>query len=427
MYLLDTNIPSNYEDFYDKLLDDYKEYLNKIGVNTNRCKSKYEDSLKCFLRNENLSRESVEVCLKEGYYSAKTIKNCRKVDNKVSYIFTKRLIDWLVYEEYVDLIKGGYDNSVWVYDKTEKKNVREDFFHKSYVVFTDKWFKLKQEFVEGDEIIPLDDVIIIKNKHKNRITYNLSMRLREKRDYLRDLNSFNAKDTLIVEGQRYPLQSYKIFNNSSEKIGGKTYTHCGYQNLKKEKRMKSLINGNPTIALDYPSLEASVMYTLMGEYMDMLDPYYIGLDGFEPCVERLLLKKCFLVMMNSSSKLQAIAAIKNWLETDINQERLYKEGDIPSKNLSAKMMVDSLERRHDKIKEYFYSGKNEDFNIQNITAEINDYVVGYLFGEKNIMVGQVHDCFIVEVEHKDILNQVMFEAFEAVLGSDINCRIKQEF
>ena len=38
VYLLETNIPDNYKDFYDKLLDDYKKYLSSIGINLKRNK-----------------------------------------------------------------------------------------------------------------------------------------------------------------------------------------------------------------------------------------------------------------------------------------------------------------------------------------------------------------------------------------------------
>jgi len=427
MYLLDANIPDNYKDLYERLLNDYKEYLKSLGLNPNRNKTKYENSLRCFLRNENLSREKVEISLKESYYSDKILKNCRYVKNNISYIFTKRVFDFLEKEDYCSITTGGYQDSVWVYDRIQRKTIREDIFYKSYLTFTEKWFKLRNELVAGEEVAQLDDVLVMKNEDKERISYRLTERLREKRDYLRALNLFNAQNIFEVDGKRYPLQSYKVFNDSSDKVGGRTLTTCGFQNLKKEKRMKSLINGKPTISLDYSSFEASVMYTMTDTYMDMVDPYYVGLDGFEPVVERVLLKKCFLVMMNSSSRLQAIAAIKHWLKQDINQEGLFKDGNIPSKNLSAQILIEAVEKRHEKVKDFFYSGKNEDFNIQNIIAEINDYVVGYMFGQKGIMVGQVHDCFIVEVEHKDLLHTVMFQAYEKVLGNDMNCRIKQEF
>lgn len=192
--------------------------------------------------------------------------------------------------------------------------------------------------------------------------------------------------------------------------------------------MHSKINGNPTVALDFSSFEASVMYTLVGEVMEMNDPYYVGIDGYDPQLERHILKRCFMVMMNSSSRLQAMATMRHWLESeDFNIETLYKKRLIPEKRLSAKVFINAMEKKHSKVKDYFYSGKNEDFNIQNITAEINDFIVGYLFGQCGIMVGQVHDCFIVEQQHKDILMQTMFHGYEIVLGDVANCRVTQEF
>lgn len=433
MYTFTNTIPKSYKGLYAKLLEDFKDYLSgNLNLNINRSVKSYQDSLKCFLFNEHISSGDIGITLSEQHYSRGAIVNGKESKLKISYIFTKRLFTFLEDSGYILLTKGGLDEITYVYnhgyesDPTKDKFTKEVSFKSGFISLQDKWYSLKDTLVTGDEILPVRNVLLFKSSDKVIVNRNLNRYLKEKRDYLQELNTFNAGNKVTVDSTRYSLQSYKVYNNSSYKVNGKTYTYCGYQNLPKTEREKTMINGQPTICLDYSCFEASVMYSLAQKEIPSEDLYYIGMEGFSPLVERKLLKVVFLIMLNTKSRLSANSGVSNWIKKNFNTEKSFKSGDIPTPVLSSKELIARILDKHSPIKDLFFNYGSKDYNIPNITSEINDYVTNVMLNNK-IVVAQIHDGFIVERQHKDLLHDTMFRAYEKVLGSDINCRIKQEF
>jgi hypothetical protein len=168
------------------------------------------------------------------------------------------------------------------------------------------------------------------------------------------------------------------------------------------------------------------MYSLAQEDIPDGDLYYVGLEGFDPKLERSLLKQVFIIMMNSKSKVSANSAVNKWLKENFDTERAYKSGAIPYNRLSAKQLISHTLNKHKQIADHFYKVKTSVNNVANITSEINDYVVGSLL-DKKILVVQIHDGFVVQADYREILFDTMKRAYETILGDSYNCRIKQEF
>jgi len=432
MYIFNNNLPRNYKELYNKLLIEFKDYLSSLGVNTNRNVKSYQYSLKCFLYNISVSSKTLSITLSEEHYSRGAIVNGKESKLKISYTFTKRLIDFLELNGYVVLDKGGFLSYTYTFNPEYTENNNKSKFNKeanlktSKLTLTDKWQQFKNSFVTEDYTVPVNNVLFFKDKNKRVVKRNLNIYLKSKRDYLQDLNKFNSENNIMVDGIKYSLQSYKVYNNSSDTINGKTYTYCGYQNLSSLQRENTVINGENTACLDYSCFEGSVMYTLAGEAIPDGDLYYIGLDGFDPLVERQILKTVFIIMLNSKSQLSAYSAVNKWLREQFDTNKAFKAGDIPSPVLSAKTLVKAVKEKHSKIDKYFYNVKSSENNIPNITSEINDYVVGSLL-DKKVVVAQIHDGFVVTEGNLGLLEDTMLKGYEQVLGDNSNCKITREF
>lgn len=432
MYVLSNRLPVNYKDLYNKLLSEYKDYLYGIGVNLKRNIKSYEDSVKCFLYNESRATKSLMISLDQKVYNKPSIVNGKASKLKISYIFTKRLIDFLEQECYLKKEVGGYESTHYIFNPEYTEGGREDKWKKEHkfkssrVVFYDKWRKLKEDLVTEDVVTPEINVLYFKNKDKQVVNRTLDYYLKDKRDFLQEVNKFNAEYYVDVDGVRYSLQSYKVYNDSKKTVGGKTYTFCGYQNLPKVEREKTMINGVETICLDFKCFEASVLYTLEQELIPETDLYYVGIEDFDPKVERSLMKTVFIIMMNTSSRLSATSAVNRYLKEEFPCEKFYKAGMTPTKFLSAKKLIDYVLDKHYKIKNRFFKGKCSKNNIQHITSEVNDYIVSSLM-DKDIVTAQVHDGFVVQHQHEQILRETMSKGYEIVLGDNSNCRISKEF
>lgn len=263
MYILNTNLPQQYNTLYDTLLSEYKCYLQQVcGVNIGRNKSSYESALKCLLYNINLSGYKVNITLDKNVFSKGEIVNGKRSRVKVSYIFTIRLVNFMVVSGYAVLEKGGFDRYEYTHNKYTNEWEKERIFKSSYLTLTDKGIKMLGDV--GFDIIPERNVIFVKNKDKNVVTFNMTPYLKDKRNLMQEVNIFNSRQKVEVKDRTVSTQGYKVFNNSSENNNGKIYLHGGYQNLSKEDRMYTKINDKTCCGWDYSAFEPSILYTLAG-------------------------------------------------------------------------------------------------------------------------------------------------------------------
>lgn len=149
------------------------------------------------------------------------------------------------------------------------------------------------------------------------------------------------------------------------------------------------------------------------------------MNGFDPKFERSLTKQVLLIMLNSNSRLSALSSVSLWIREYLDLDKLYKNKLIPCKTLSASKLVKAVEGKHTLIRPLLYSN-DRTLDISNLSAEIADFIIKW-FVDRGKMCIPVFDCFVVQKEDQEDLKQVMFTAYERVLGDNRNCRIKQEF
>lgn len=229
----------------------------------------------------------------------------------------------------------------------------------------------------------------------------------------------------------------RIFNNDSLLLGGRFYNDGGsYQGLPSKERSKLLIDGQPTVELDYKSLHFNILYSLVG-IEPPTDPYIV--DGYT----RNAIKAACLVFLNSED----LAAFKRNITKSGNKKiqkeaQLYSDklkvynierarglkADPPRKPRSLNGFIDgipegtkgadllaSLESAHEPIK-HFFGTKDIGLRLQYQDSEIMALAMSKL---NRVPVLPVHDSLICKLSDYQAVLIAMKEAFFEITNASI--------
>ena len=190
---------------------------------------------------------------------------------------------------------------------------------------------------------------------------------------------------------------YRVFNRVSTKFGGRFYGHWITRNCPKHLRKHILINGKKTVELDYSGMNLCIAYSLLGmDQFKEMDMYNIsGLD-------RADVKQFTTIALNSTSLKKACKSTIEELGLKENKANMDMfEYEIPL----------ALSELHPMIYEkYFYRGKDTGAMFMRHESNIANQVI-MKFVSKDIPILVLHDSFIVEEKHKDLLGRVMYAEF----------------
>ncbi len=186
--------------------------------------------------------------------------------------------------------------------------------------------------------------------------------------------------------------------------GGRFY-NAPHVTLPSACRKSFIINGEPTVELDYSGLHIRMLYNHLG--IDYRDECYVYLKSDKDNEEdRERIKLASLIVINSDDRERAIKAI---------HDRCRKKGiHYPKRQFGRySALVDLFKDYHAPIKEFLLSGKGLELQYQDSTimASILDRMT-----RKGIPALPVHDSVICPVRHEDYLRQVMVEEYEKVMG-----------
>ena len=186
--------------------------------------------------------------------------------------------------------------------------------------------------------------------------------------------------------------------------GGRFY-HAPHITIPSACRKRMLINGEPTVELDYSGMHVRMLYNLIG--VDYRDECYVYEKADEANqIDRERIKIASLIVINSNDSQKAIKATHNKCrKKDIH----YSAGQFGRYHT----LVDSFEDYHQPIKQFLLSGKGAELQYldSKIMANILDRMT-----KQNIPALPVHDSVVCPAQHKDFLFQVMIEEYEKVMG-----------
>ena len=421
MYELNHSVCSRYSKavntLFKELCSDIKKHRRVNKISKGDLQS-IKEAIQCFLRNcKNNKGVILTVPLDRNVYNNRCIINGRVTPYRVSYTFTKDLIEYLYNFGYIDM-KIGYSNYSFNF-KTETYHLEDK--RPTTVI-------LKQPLIELLESIKVSsavktNVVLLKGKDDLYKSFKLTESTCNIRDFLKTWNAYSLDKEVVCEDKVYDVQSYKIFNVKQD-FGGRTYMGGSIQNLSSEERSKITIDGNKTCRYDYKAFEPSLAYSLKGIVLKG-DPYEIkGFEDYDYKILRDVCKKSLLIMLNADSKASTAYAMNSYIKSKYDVKDLCDKGLIPKPKIPVAKIIDCLEEKHEDIYDMFYA---ESWKVlQKKGSEVIDSVLEYMMQNHDCLCLQVFDECIVEERFEKQLVEAMIEAYGEVVGIPENCKIEKE-
>lgn len=228
--------------------------------------------------------------------------------------------------------------------------------------------------------------------------------------------------------RRFLPQIRTIFSNGSFEQGGRIYAALqeeigNWQSMPQEQRKTILIDGRPTVELDFDAFHLTMLYAIEGKQLDY-DPY----DTVAPKEMRSIIKVLLLTVLNAESEQSAKSAMIDEMKKLARKEfiseweyKLIKALDANEPNWPD--LIEKLRDAHPVIAPYFCSGAG--LMLQRLDAEIMREALMYL-AEKDIPALPIHDSAIVAAHHKSELHTAMSLGYRYVFGEKFTCGISQK-
>ncbi|MCG8102340.1 MAG: hypothetical protein N0C91_08115 [Candidatus Thiodiazotropha endolucinida] len=233
---------------------------------------------------------------------------------------------------------------------------------------------------------------------------NFNLRITDSQEKLLKQRIFDDENKLPVDFNRTGL--VRIFNNGRFDHGGRYYRHW-VQNIPKEYRRHVVLNGKPTVEIDFSAMHPMMLYAQAGQLLPD-DPYV--LDGFDVPNARGLCKKIFNTMVNAETKQTALASVANDTLRGVS---------LPDRYRSPRLVMDALLEKHRPIAAFLNS--NVGVELQHKDSEIAQAVMLKLL-DYNIVSIPVHDSFLVQHGYGDVLLDTMSQVFEGHIGVSASAR-----
>jgi hypothetical protein len=215
------------------------------------------------------------------------------------------------------------------------------------------------------------------------------------------LNNYNGlalKATVISDSNLHR----RIFNLDWYH-GGRFY-HAPHITIPSACRKTMVINGQPTVELDFSGMHIRMLYHQIG--IDYRDECYVhDKSDMGNKSDRDRMKLSSLIVINSDSRSKAIKAI---------QDQCRKKGIHYPKGEHGlySNLVDRFADYHERINQFFFKSRGLELQYQDSTimANILDRLT-----KQNIPALPVHDSVICPAQHDDFLRQVMIEEYQKVM------------
>ena len=417
----DNGIPRRVENLYHSIYEDLIRYLKSTLNLKTVSSSKVKIVVKFFVKNLSRCKHHKVNCM--TYLRNK--KHWKEFKN-LSHTYFIHLLDMMEGMGYVKSFKGF----LTVNDKI-----------KSLLLIHSKLMG----FLEGDpeveysKLLPpkQEQVVIKKDKYTIRKPTRLEKPKVKKLDNI--LSLYNEQldgRTVTVNGVDIPELFFRRVFNEDLTTGGRFYDNGdGIQRKSKEDRSTTLIDGEPTVSLDFKSLHPNMAAELLGVKLSH-DPYQStnldnlftldhevldGLPDHNPV--RNFCKKAVLTMINSRDTLEASRSLSQDIAKDKGKpEEMQKYLGIVGKIPVAKIVSELMD--HNKIiAEYLCSKKGTYFQF--LDSQIMNYCIERHLEVDEVMI-PIHDCCIVREGIRDWTIKTMTDGYRHILGSTNNCKIEQE-
>jgi hypothetical protein len=259
-------------------------------------------------------------------------------------------------------------------------------------------------FTETPETTAMRNDITVYNELLKKFVISLTGLTSDDRlshsDYLLRNTYYNSDNSRTVRLR--PMRMRRIFNLDFQH-GGRFYG--GIENMPSGLRPKLIINGQPTVELDFASYQLRMLYHMLGiEYK--LDAYAVA-AGYKP-EHREIYKVIALAALNANNETNCLRGIRHELR---NTELANLIGGITDARI--KPLLTNWINAHEPISEYMYSGIG--LALQKTDSDIANCVLK-IFRERGVLVLAVHDSFVIEAAREKELKLVMRSCYRGKFG-----------
>ena len=212
----------------------------------------------------------------------------------------------------------------------------------------------------------------------------------------------------------------KISNNNFN-LGGRSGGY--WHGHKKEDRPTILINGNKTKEADFPCSHINLCYRhethnwyQQETYKELKEVGREQEDAYiiSSAVHRDLTKHMVQLMFNVKGRPQVSRKFNDWIfarHDDEKKNATKQQLQFHQRhNFSNMQLMEMIENKHAKIKDYFYKGKIAGQIIQWEEANLVFNIANQFINEHGITTLTVHDEFIVEEKHQPMVKEFMYSS-----------------
>ncbi|RYY22693.1 MAG: hypothetical protein EOP62_22565 [Sphingomonadales bacterium] len=192
---------------------------------------------------------------------------------------------------------------------------------------------------------------------------------------------------------------YRVFNNSRWDHGGRFYGP-DYQGIPKEYRQFLMIDGQPTVEVDFTAMHPTMLYARLGVQL-VGDPYRTPF-----CNDRDLVKVTLNALLNAKRR-------------NIKPVDLF---DSETAGMTWKQFVDRVLEHFRPLQRFICSG--EGIKLQRIDSDIAEMVM-LAFVRFGIPILPMHDSFLVPAQHEHLLIDTMKSAFLDKISFSCEVKVKR--
>jgi len=186
----------------------------------------------------------------------------------------------------------------------------------------------------------------------------------------------------------------------------------GYQTIPKEERAFLLIDGQPTVELDYVSLHPSLLLNMQGAKCPKRDLYSSILRRLripKTKARRAAIKEIVLIAIN----MPTIQGFYSYLGRKHKGYRNELRTCARPKDI-----YEAIVGRYPKLKPYIGTGKDHGRTLQEKDSEIMMNILETL-AKQGIVALPLHDSVICQAQYKDVLELTMKDVYKKHTGFDI--------
>jgi hypothetical protein len=255
---------------------------------------------------------------------------------------------------------------------------------------------------------------------------------------VREYCNLLAQKTISINGIQVPELFFRRIATVDLSKGCRWYDDGSIQQEDATSRSSTIIDQEGVVEVDYSSLHFCLAAEELGLDLKGKDPYAFPFEvsvdqeaveswkkdyGFSEKYDpvRNLKKTALLTMFNAKSEKSAVSAIAKALKDDYRKEEPVKRKFVGITNVKVKELVSCLKHHNKEVGDYLMSGVGSRF--QRLDSDMMTYCI-QRFMEKGEVCIPIHDSIIVKQSLKEFAITCMEDAYENVMGSKVNCKVK---